>query len=105
MLDVWINCPDDETARRIGSALVERRLAACANVFPRIWSTYPWRGAVETEEETPLLVKTRDDLFDAVCEAAVALHPYDVPSVVGVPVARVNPEYAAWVEAETRSGA
>ena len=103
MIDVWINCPDDETARRIGSALVEGRLAACANVFPRIWSTYHWQGKIEAEDETPLLVKTRDDLFDALCEAVRELHPYDVPSIVGTPVAHVNAEYAAWVEAETRS--
>ena len=103
MIDVWINCPDDETARRIGSALVERRLAACANVFPRIWSTYHWQGKIEAEDETPLLVKTRDDLFDALSDAVRELHPYDVPSIVGTPVAHVNAEYAAWVEAETRS--
>ncbi len=103
MIDVWINCPDDETARRIGSALVERRLAACANVFPRIWSTYHWQGAIESEEESPLLVKTRADLFDALCDAVRELHPYDVPSIVGVPVEHVNAEYAAWVDAETRS--
>ena len=103
MIDVWINCPDDETARRIGSALVEKRLAACANVFPRIWSTYHWQGAVESDEESPLLVKTRDDLFDALCDAVRTLHPYDVPSIVGVPVVHVNAEYAAWVDEETRS--
>ena len=52
MIDVWINCPDDKTARRIGLMLVERRLAACANVFPRIWSAYHWQGTIETEDET-----------------------------------------------------
>jgi periplasmic divalent cation tolerance protein len=102
MIDVWINCPDDETARRIGSALVERRLAACANVFPRIWSAYHWQGSIATEDETPLLVKTRDDLFDALCETVRELHPYDVPSVVGTPVTHVNAEYASWVDQETR---
>lgn len=102
MIDVWINCPDDDTARRIGRSLVERRLAACANVFPRIWSTYPWQGAIAAEEESSLLVKTRDDLFDALCEAVRELHPYEVPSIVGTPVTHVNADYAAWVDEETR---
>ena len=102
MIDVWINCPDDETARRIGTALVERRLAACANVFPGIWSTYHWQGSIEVEDEVPLVVKTREDLFEALAEAVRELHPYDVPSVLGHPVAHVNAEYEAWVEAETR---
>ncbi len=101
LLDVWINCPDDDTARRIGQALEERRLAACANVFPRIWSAYHWEGGIETADETPLLVKSRAPLFDALREAVEAMHPYEVPSIVAVPVERVNPAYAAWVEAET----
>ena len=101
LIDVWINCPDDETARHIGRTLVERRLAACANVLPRIWSAYHWEGAIETGDEWPLLVKSREALFDALCEIVAELHPYEVPSIVAVPVARVNPAYAEWVETET----
>lgn len=103
MIDVWINCPDDETARTIGRALVEERLAACANVFPAIWSAYHWEGGIETADEVPLLVKSRGALFEALSRRVEALHPYDVPSIVAVPVVRVNEAYARWLEEETRT--
>jgi periplasmic divalent cation tolerance protein len=102
LIDVRINCPDEETARTIGGTLVERRLAACANVFPPIESTYHWRGTVEREREVPLLLKTRAALFDRLCEAAQRLHPYETPSILGVPIPLVNADYARWVEEETR---
>ena len=102
MIDVWINCPDEDTARTIGRTLVEERLAACANVFPAIGSAYHWDGAVETAEEIPLLVKSRSALFDALSRRVEAIHPYDVPSIVAVPVVRVNESYARWIEEETQ---
>lgn len=103
MIDVWINCPDDETARTIGRALVEERLAACANVFPAIWSTYHWEGEVESGDEVPLLVKSRGALWAELCRRVEALHPYDVPSIVAVPVVRVNASYARWLDEETKT--
>lgn len=102
ILDVWINCPDAATAQRIADALVEERLVACANVLGPIRSTYHWQGAIERDDEVPLLLKTRAALFDRVVARVEALHPYDVPSILGVPIERVNEAYATWVSGETR---
>jgi periplasmic divalent cation tolerance protein len=101
LLDIWINCPDHPTARAIAEALIARRLAACANLYPGIESTYRWQGRIEHAAEVPLLVKTRPELFDAIAEAVRALHPYETPAIHAVAAARVTPDYLAWVHAET----
>lgn len=102
IIDVWVNCPSGSVARSISEALVEERLAACTNTFGSIDSAYHWKGKVEHETEVPLLIKTRDDLFDAVSRRVRALHPYETPGIMAVEVVRVNPDYASWVAEETR---
>jgi periplasmic divalent cation tolerance protein len=101
IFSVEINCPDGATARRIGEALVARRLAACANVGAPIESVYRWRGQVERATEVPLTLKTAVSRFPALAAAARALHPYETPSIVAHPVAAVTDDYRAWVVAET----
>ena len=101
IIDIWVNCPDEATADKIAEALLERRLIACANRLAAVESRYRWQGVQETEREIPLLMKTRADLFDAVERAVCHVHPYDVPAIIGVPVARVNEAYASWVFNET----
>lgn len=101
ILDVWINCPSDEVAHQISEALVAERLAACTNTFSTIQSAFHWKGKVERETEVPLLVKTRDELFDAVCERVRALHPYETPGIMAVGIKHVNRDYADWVFEET----
>jgi periplasmic divalent cation tolerance protein len=101
MIDVWITCPDRDSARRIGRTLVERRLAACANIFGEIESIYHWQGSIEEAREVPLLLKTRQDLFAPLAAAARALHPYDVPAIHAVAAADVTPDYRDWLAAET----
>src|SRR6266508_1313089 len=73
-----------EDAERIATALVERGLAACVNVVPGVVSVYRWKGAVQREEERLLVIKTRTDRFEALREALVSLHPYEVPDLVAL---------------------
>jgi periplasmic divalent cation tolerance protein len=87
-----------EDAERIAEALVEKRLAACVNVLPGVRSIYRWKGAVERDEERLLVVKTRGDRFDALRDAILALHPYEVPEVVAVPIEAGSPAYLRWLD-------
>ncbi len=100
---IWSTWPDAATAEKGGRALVDQRLAACVVVSPGATSIYRWQGAIETATEATMWVKTRASLADRAMRALIALHPYDVPAVVVVPVGAVHPPYAAWVEAETTS--
>ncbi len=101
-VDVWVNCPNRETAERIAEACIDARLAACANIFAPIWSIYRWQGAVERAEEIPLLFKTRRNLFDALATQVRSLHPYEVPSIVATDIVAIDTAYADWLKAETR---
>lgn len=99
---VFVTCPDEETAKRIARALLERRLVACANVFP-VGSMYHWEGRIEEGREVAMLLKTRRANVDAVAAAVREIHPYTVPCVVGFPLEGGNADYFDWVDAETRA--
>lgn len=103
-LDVWVNCPDRATAEAIAADCIEKRLAACANIFAPIASLYHWKGKVESDEEVPLVLKTRGELFDAVCAAVKARHPFEVPSIIATELVAIEPAYADWLEEETKAG-
>jgi periplasmic divalent cation tolerance protein len=101
VLLVLTNCPDQETADRIATALVENRLAACVNVLPQVASTFRWQGAVEQAIEVPLLVKCTRERYPALEEAIRQLHPYTVPEIVAVAVVAGFAPYLRWVDEET----
>ena len=101
MIEVWINCPDDTVAQEISGVLISSRAAACSNIYPDIQSSYRWKGKVESESEIPLVVKTRAENFSKIVKLVRQSHPYETPSVIGVPVEYVNDDYLAWVYEET----
>lgn len=96
------NLPDLESSQTLARALVDSRLAACVNLLPAVQSIYHWQGAVETATEVTLLIKTTQHRFPELQQAIVAMHPYDVPEVIGWPLAAGHLPYLQWVAAETR---
>lgn len=99
---IYITTSSREEAETIGRTLVEERLAACANVLGAVTSFYWWEGEVQADGEVSLVLKTRDDLVDALTERVKALHSYDCPCVVALPIAKGNPAFLDWIAAETR---
>ena len=90
-------CPPDK-AEEIAGELVRRRVCACVNVVPGLTSVYEWKGEVERDSESLLVIKTRSDRF-ADLEAAVAdLHPYEVFELVALPVEQGNVAYLSWID-------
>lgn len=98
---VYMTAGSADEARRIGAALVEERLAACANVIDGMTSIYRWEGAVRNDAEAVLIAKTRADLVDALTARVKALHSYTCPCVVALPVAGGNADFLDWIGAET----
>ena len=88
-----------ENAKDLASALVREKLAACVNRIPGVESTYTWEGRVERDTEDLLIVKTRVDLFDRLKERVQALHGYDVPEIIAVPIAAGSESYLEWMTA------
>ncbi len=95
---VLTTCPEMPSANRIAQALVQERLAACVNVLPPMQSVYRWRGQIETASEHLLIIKIRADDYPAVEQRIRALHSYELPEVIAVPLVGGLAAYLAWLD-------
>ena len=78
------------------------KLVACVNVMPGLRSIYAWEGKVCDEQEVLCVLKTRRALFAAVRDRVVALHPYQIPEIIALPLVDGSAPYLAWLRDETR---
>ncbi|HEX5307238.1 MAG TPA: divalent-cation tolerance protein CutA [Dyella sp.] len=92
-------CPDSATAEAIATALVGDSLAACVNLLPGVRSTYRWQDAVHTDEEVMLVIKATAGRFAAMKQRLLALHPYELPELLALPVTDGYAPYLDWVRA------
>lgn len=100
---VYVTASDGAEASRIGRAVVEERLAACANVLPGMRSIYWWEGAVQEAGEAVLILKTTEDRLLALIERVKELHSYDCPCIEAIPVAAGHQGFLDWVARETHA--
>jgi periplasmic divalent cation tolerance protein len=98
---VYTTYPTIVEAQEAGRALLERRLCACVNILPGMVSFYRWHGAIERGDEVVMIIKTRAALAEAVCAAAKEMHSYTTPAILVLPIENVDPDYHAWIVAET----
>ena len=98
---VYTTYPSIVEAERAGSAIVERRLAACVNILPGMVSHYWWEGKVERGEEVVMIVKTRASLAQDVGRAIKDMHSYTTPAILVIPLESVEQTYLGWLMAET----
>ena len=96
---VLCTVPDETVAQRIASALVGERLAACINIVPGITSVYRWKGAIETDSELLLIIKTTAAVYPQLQNRIRALHPYELPEIIAVSIDQGQPDYLAWITA------
>ena len=94
---VLTTCPDATVAERIGRTLVDERLAACVNILPPMRSIYRWKSKVEETHEQLLVIKIARAQYPAVQDRIRALHPYELPEIIAVPIADGHPEYLNWL--------
>lgn len=98
------NFPDRESAEQLARRLVERRLAACVNVLAECTSIYRWEGKLENAREVPMLIKTTSARYSEIEREIKAVHPYELPEIVAVPIAAGLQRYLDWVEDESCAG-
>jgi periplasmic divalent cation tolerance protein len=94
-LILYVTHPDEDTARRISQHLVERKMAACANIFP-IQSAYWWQGVVQNESEWVSILKTKPENWETIVAEIEKIHPYEVPCITKISV-EANPAYEKWI--------
>jgi periplasmic divalent cation tolerance protein len=97
---VYATTNDEKEAERIGKALLKEGLAACVNTCP-IKSLYKWKGKVCKENETAMLIKTKAGLVDKVIERVKALHSYEVPCIVSLPIEKGYAKFLKWIDEST----
>ena len=100
-LFVYTTAGSVEEAERIGRALVSERLAACANILPSMRSIYWWEGKMEEAAEAVLVLKTVRPNLEALTARVKALHSYEVPCIVALPIEGGNVDYLAWIAQES----
>ena len=88
-----------EDAEWMAREVVERHLAACVNVLPPMTSVYRWKGEIERNEEVLMVIKTTADRFDALREAILSMHNYDLPEVIAIQITAGHAPYLAWLDA------
>jgi periplasmic divalent cation tolerance protein len=86
-----------ELAMQIAEKLVGKKIAACVQVSGPITSIYEWKGKIENTEEWYCVIKTRKNLYQKVEEAIKALHPYEVPEIIALPILEGNKDYLDWI--------
>ena len=96
---VLSTCGDRETAERIAHRLVEQHLAACVNILPGVQSVYRWQGAVQSDSEVLMLIKTKAPLIQEVQSTIAGLHSYEVPEFLVLPISGGSEAYMAWLGA------
>lgn len=101
-VEITVTCASADEARSIVARLVAARLVACGQFWP-IASCYVWNGAVVDDDEHLLVLKSRAELFDRICVEVRALHSYELPAIVMLPIAAAGPGYLAWLADATSS--
>lgn len=97
----YVSINDTSKAEKIAEILLERRLAACIQIIPKVTSLYRWKGKVEKDEELLMLIKSRQGKLAEMTRVVTENHPYEVCEVVTVPITHGNPAYLKWLAVET----
>ena len=98
---VLVTCGSIAEAQRIGRNVVEKKLAACANIVPGVESVYRWKGKVERAREVLVVIKTTATRLPALEREVKRLHSYDVPEFIVLPIVAGSSKYLAWLQEST----
>lgn len=94
---VLVTAPNLKAARALAQAALRRRLAACANLVPKLESHYWWQGKLESSPETLVIFKTTSARLAALEKTLLAAHPYDTPEIIALPLHSGTDRYLRWL--------
>jgi periplasmic divalent cation tolerance protein len=94
---IIVTTPSKQEAEKIAQHLIDKRLIACANIIGPVSSVFHWSGKTEHAEEYLILLKSRKDLFEKLSETVKALHSYEVPEILVLPIVGGSEGYLNWL--------
>lgn len=103
MIFIYSTFPNKKEAEKIGRKLVQKKLAACVNIF-QIGSIYSWRGKIEKDMEFAMIIKSRREYFKKIEKFILKNHPYDAPCILEIPLGRINRKYFKWLNDCLKNG-
>ncbi|MFZ9847903.1 MAG: divalent-cation tolerance protein CutA [Flavobacteriales bacterium] len=98
----YIVFANKDEATHIAKAIVEEKLAACANILPAVESFYMWQGKVQNCNEVVLVAKTEKTKFELLQKKVTALHSYELPCIVALPIEMGEAKYLQWISNELK---
>ncbi|MCB9496365.1 MAG: divalent-cation tolerance protein CutA [Fibrobacteria bacterium] len=98
---LWVPCPDQATAERLGEDAVGLRHAASANVLPGMVSVFRWKGSMRKVDECLLVLHTIEERSADLRSYLERSHPYEIPAISQLEVSTLSPSFSAWIRAET----
>jgi periplasmic divalent cation tolerance protein len=99
-IQVFTTTDTKENARQIAKKVVEKNLAACAQIIGPISSIFWWKNNINEEEEWLIIIKSRKDLYDDLEHAIMKVHKYEIPEILAVPVLAGAKSYLEWLDGE-----
>ena len=94
---VMVTTASKQEAEKIAQRVLKERLIACANIIGPVSSIFHWAGKIEKAEEYLLLMKSRKDLFEKLAETVKALHSYELPEILVLPIVESSKTYLDWL--------
>ena len=98
----YITTSGEEESKKIGRIIVEERLAGCVNIIPTIKSLYWWKGEIENDNESILIVKTKVSNIENIIKRVKEIHSYENPAILAIPIINGSKEYLDYLDAEIR---
>lgn len=100
-LVIFSTVPDHETGLKISENLIKEKLAACCNLVPGLLSVFSWKGKIQHDSEELLIIKSTEKEYEAIEKRIKDLHPYQIPEIIALPLARGSDSYLNWINQET----
>jgi periplasmic divalent cation tolerance protein len=97
---IFSTCPDKNSAEKIAKELVENELAACVNMIEGLTSIYRWQGQICRDQELLLIIKTTSSKLNELETKIKALHPYQLPEIIALPINMGSKEYLNWLKSQ-----
>ena len=99
---VYVTAGSMDEAKKIGRALISKRLAACVNIIDNMHSMYWWEEEIQDDREVILIAKTKESVVPELIEKIKSMHSYECPCIVSLPILDGNKAFLEWIEQQTK---